>query len=236
MSRLRRDMGRSRYAKGYVELTVANNWKAHWYQYVKDEHGIERRIHRSAIVGTKAKMRKFEAEEELAKRSGAASSKETTVSDFIDSRWKPVYEGKWRDSTHTTNRELLKLITGKFGALLLKKLDRVEMQAWLNQLARERSQSAVWHVRIFLKSICAEAVEQDFLLKDPSRLLSRPHTRKPDETVLDWAQYQAVLSRLSYMNQLVVKVAAACAVRPEELFAFRWNCFQIFPTGGRSCW
>jgi hypothetical protein len=77
MSRLTRDMGRSRYAKGYVELTVANNWKAHWYQYVKDEHGIERRVHRSAIVGTKAKMRKFEAEEELAKRSGAAGSKET---------------------------------------------------------------------------------------------------------------------------------------------------------------
>jgi hypothetical protein len=45
------------------------------------------------------------------------------------------------------------------------------MQARLNELAKERSSSAVKHCRIFLCSICTEAVGQDYLRKNPARLL-----------------------------------------------------------------
>jgi len=69
-------------------------------------------------------------------------------------------------------------------------------------------------------------VEQDFLAKDPARKLKRPRTRKPDETRLQWAQYQTVIdAAASLRDKLAIKVGAATAVRPGELFAFRWQSF-----------
>jgi hypothetical protein len=46
------------------------------------------------------------------------------------------------------------------------------------------------HCHTYLRAIFAETVELDFLDKDPTRKLKRPKTRKPDETRLEWAQYQ----------------------------------------------
>jgi integrase len=226
--------GRARYSKGYVVLTDANNWQANWFVYVSDpETGKERRIHKTAIVGAKAQMRKFEAEAELRRLTGepAKCKGDTTLKEFIADRWKPVYEGRWRDSTRRTNEELLAILEERFGKTSLKALDKVQFQGWLNEIAKTRSQSCVWHLRTFIKSICEEAVEQDYLVKDPSRKLFRPHTRKPDETILEWSEYQTVLTKLPARDRLVVKVAGVCALRPEELFALRWKSLIELPNG-----
>jgi integrase len=226
--------GRSRYSKGYVTLTPANNWQANWFPYVTDpETGKEKRVHKTAIVGCKAKMRKFEAEEELRKLSGAPAKNkaDTTVKDFIDDRWKPLHEGEWQDSTKETNEQLLAVLDAKFGKAKLGDLDKVELQKWLNELARSSSRSRVWHLRTFIMSICEEAVEQDYLQKNPARNLSRPITREPDDTLLEWSEYQAILVKLAPRDRLVVKVAGVCALRPEELFALRWNSLIELPNG-----
>jgi hypothetical protein len=60
-------------------------------------------------------------------------------------------ESAWRASTRQTNAELLAIIKARFGTTPLEKLDKVEMQTWLNGLAETRSRSCVWHVRIFLR-------------------------------------------------------------------------------------
>jgi hypothetical protein len=39
---------RARYSRGYVTLTAANNWQAHWFPYVKDAEGKEYRTHKTA--------------------------------------------------------------------------------------------------------------------------------------------------------------------------------------------
>jgi integrase len=49
--------------------------------------------------------------------------------------------------------------------------------------------------------------------------------------VLEWREYQAVLGAMQIRDRLVARVAGACAVRPEELFAFRWKCFAELPNG-----
>jgi integrase len=181
-------------------------------------------------------MTKARAKELLRELSGAPHATKdaaTTLAWFIDNRWKPYREGAWRASTKQTNTELLAIIKGRFGSTPLEKLDKVEMQSWLNVLAAKRSRSCVWHLRTFLMAICAEAVEQDFLVKDPARKLMRPETREPDATVLEWSEYQQVLVKLGIRDRLVVKVAAACAVRPEELFAFRWRHLVTLPATNR---
>jgi len=120
----------------------------------------------------------------------------------------------------------------EFGDRALRDLDCVDLQNWLNRLADRYSRSMVFHCDTYLKSICAEAVEQDFLAKDPARKLKRPKTRKPDETRLEWAQYQAVIDAAATLrDKLAIKVGAATAVRPGELFAFRWQSLGRLANG-----
>lgn len=231
---------RTRNQSGWVEETKARNWKAHWYEYTKDpETGKETRRHRSKILGQKSHMRKFEATQELAKIVSPLNATQSSMRDdrvslrwFVEHRWLPTVEGGWSATTNRTNRHLVKFVLSRFGEKALRELDRVELQDWLNQLARQYSRSLVFHCYTFLKSMCGEAVEQDFLAKDPTRRLKRPRTRKPDETVLEWAQYQTVIAGAQTLqNKLAIKVGSGTAVRPGELFAFRWRSLERLPNG-----
>jgi integrase len=234
---------RTRHQDGWVELTSANTWKAHWYVYIKDaDTGQERRRHRSRIVGKKKDMAKFEATEELNKILSPVNNRQTSLRDdrvllrwFVEKRWRPMVEGDWGDTTAKTNNNFLGKIMAKFGDTPLRELDTVEMQQWLNQLAKEKrsngkaySQSMVRHCTTYLRSICREAVDQDFLAKDPGLKLRRPKkTRKPDETVLEWPQYQAVIDAAKKLrDKLAIKVGSGTAVRPGELFGFRWRSLE----------
>jgi len=90
----------------------------------------------------------------------------------------------------------------------------------------------VFHCYTYLKSMCTEAVEQDFLGKDPARKLKRPRTRKPDETLLEWPQYRAVIdAAITPRDKLVIKVCSGTAIRPGELCAFRWRSLEQLPNG-----
>jgi integrase len=231
---------RTRCQRGWVEETGARTWKAHWYEYICDsETGRERRAHRSRVLGEKNKIRKFEAEEKLAEILGPLNSKHSSRRDdrvslrwFCEHRWLPTIEGGWSASTRRTNEQLVRRILNQFGDKQLRDLDRVELQDWLNKLARDYSRSLTFHCYTYLKSMCGEAVEQDFLVKDPGRKLKRPKTRKPDETVLEWPQYQAVIDAAKTLrDKLAIKVGSGTAVRPGELFAFHWRSLEQLPSG-----
>ena len=231
---------RTRHQVGWIELTSAKTWKAHWYVYLKDPAtGEERRRHRSRIVGTKAEMPKYKATEELNKLLAPVNSCQTSVRDdrvllrwFVEHRWRPTVEGNWGETTKKTNAHFIAAILAKFGDVPLRALDRVELQDWMNGLAAEYSRSMVFHCYTCLKAICAEAVEQEFLAKDPARKLKRPKTRKPDETVLEWPQYQAVIETAKTLrDKLAIKVGSGTAVRPGELFGFRWRNLEKLENG-----
>jgi integrase len=231
---------RARHQNGWVEETSARTWKAHWYEYVRDpETGKERRRHHSRVLGEKSKMRKFEAEGELLKIVSPLNATRSLRRDdrvslrwFVEHRWLPTVEGGWASTTRRTNAHLVGVILNKFGDKPLREIDRVELQDWLNQLAREYSRSMVFHCHTFLKSMCSEAVEQDFLAKDLSRKLKRPKTRKPDETILEWPQYQSVIDAAQTLrDKMAIKVGSGTAVRPGELFGFRWRSLELLQNG-----
>jgi integrase len=231
---------RVRHQNGWVEETAARTWKGHWYEYVTDpETGKERRRHRSRVLGEKSKMRKFEAEQEIVKIVAPLNATQSSRRDdrvslrwFEEHRWRPTVEGGWGSATQKTNAYFVRAILNKFGDTPLRELDRVDLQDWLNQLARDYSRSMVFHCYTYLKSMCAEAVEQDFLAKDPGRKLKRPKTRKPDETILEWPQYQAVIDAAETLrDKLAIKVGSGTGVRPGELFGFRWRSMELLPNG-----
>ena len=73
----------------------------------------------------------------------------------------------------------------------MKKVDPVELQLFVNRLAKTHSGSLVKRVRSSLRSILLEAVEQDYRRKSPARLLRitqsiyrgklRPYTKTTDQ-------------------------------------------------------
>ncbi|QNI32817.1 site-specific integrase [Alloacidobacterium dinghuense] len=80
-----------------------------------------------------------------------------------------------------------------------------------------------------MRAIFAEAVDQDFLAKDPARKVKPPaNLREVDKTTLSWDQLRAALEKLdelSLRDWILMKLDMSNALRPSELFPLRWSCF-----------
>jgi integrase len=73
----------------------------------------------------------------------------------------------------------------------------------------------------------AEAVDQDFLVKDPARKVTVPtQLRDTDRTTLTWPQLRGALSKLELRDRILLELDMTNALRPGELFALRWQCFN----------
>lgn len=228
-------MPRDRHQRGWVEETGkrVKKWKGHYYVYVALEDGSEVRRHRSVVLGLKSRVRKWEAQQELERvierETGSRQSRpddSVSLEWFVRERYLPMREGSWRSSTKTTNADLLKHhVLGPLGSYELRELDKFVLQRHLNTLGAAYSFSVVDHVRNFLKSILEEAVELDYIGKNPARKLVNPETRRPVRPVLSFEQLRRLLLCLNERDRLVVLVASVCALRPGELFALRWRAF-----------
>jgi integrase len=226
-------MPRTRYQQGWVEETGKHikKWRGHYYVYTRTLEGQERRAHRAITLGPKSKMRKWEAECELR----AIIEKETTGTSvqpspehtflwFWENRFLPLKEGKWRRST----RDAVASVVGthflpRFGGVKLSDLNRFDLQSHVNQLARSHSRSVVQKVKVWVKASLDEAVEQDFLHKNPAGRLDMPKTRETCKRYLSAMEVQRLLSALDERDHLIVRLFILCALRPGELFALRWN-------------
>ena len=114
-----------------------------------------------------------------------------------------------------------------FGDVRLENIDKLALQTHLNQLAKTRSRDRVLHATAYLRAIFREAVEQDFLPKDPARTVKSPsELKETDKTTLTWDQLRAALARLPMRDQILLKLDMSNALRPGELFGLRWSCFD----------
>jgi integrase len=220
----------------------SGSWIGYWntYQYNPD---IDKnlRTQRSVKIGPKS-LSKFEAYKLLAphiERSIAQVQRpdgKITFETFTRTRWVPLKEAAWRGYTDTSGREVnpardsanetLAHIFRAFGHTPLEHLDKVALQSWLNKFAKTAGESVVKHCRFYLKSILEEAVDQDYLVKNPAKKLVLPTTRKVDKTTLTVDQFIAVLGKLDRKHGLLVRVCVGCGFRPSELFALRWRDFD----------
>ncbi len=101
------------------------------------------------------------------------------------------------------------------------------MQRHLTDLAERMCQDRVKQARSYVMSIFDEAIEQEFLLKDPSRKLRVPKNLRPkDKQVLTWEQIWEALRHLGRRDRLILTLDLTEALRPSELFALRWRSFD----------
>jgi integrase len=82
-------------------------------------------------------------------------------------------------------------------------------------------------MRAYLRDIFSEAPDQDFLVKDPALRVKVPgQLKQTDKTTLTWEQLRMALEELSAMDRILLELDMTDALRPSELFALRWKCFD----------
>jgi integrase len=78
-----------------------------------------------------------------------------------------------------------------------------------------------------VRSICNEAMEQEYLTKDPTRKLRTPkNIRETDKTVLSWDELRRVFNASSQRDRLIISIEGIAGLRPSELFALRRQSFD----------
>lgn len=195
----------------------------------------------SIVLGLKSEMSKSQArerlEEELAKLGGRSSGEQVvpngsvTFAWFVENRYLPLKEGDWREETAKVKRYLIQAdLVDAFRDYRLESFDKVILQTHLNRLAKTRSKDRVLQMRAYMRAIFAEAVDQDFLTKDPARTVKPPtNLREVDKTTLSWDQLRAALEKLdelSLRDWILMKLDMSNALRPSELFPIRWRCLD----------
>jgi integrase len=110
-------------------------------------------------------------------------------------------------------------------------LDKVTLQTHLNSIAQGYSTSVVAHVSAMIKSMCAELVETDLLMKNPARSLKIPKVKAEENRVLGYGQdffldgkpylsaqqLTALLSKVEGKDRLVVMLAGLLGMRGGEI-------------------
>ncbi len=230
-------MGKS-HQRGWVVLR-GKKWYGYYRRTVFDPTKNEQKVDTvSVILGRKSQLTKFQArerlEQEIAKQSGqnpggrVMNDGAVTFGWFVRNRFLPLKEANWKPETAKVKKLLIqKDLIDTFDHMPLESFDRFILQVHLNKLATTRSKDRVLQMRAYVRDIFAEAVEQDFLAKDPARKVTVPsQLRDKDKTTLTWEQLRNALSHLALRDRLLLELDMTNALRPSELFALRWKCFD----------
>jgi integrase len=230
-------MGNS-HQRGWVVLR-GKKWYGYYRKTVLDPTNNEQRVKIVPIIlGLKSHITKFEArealEQEITKQTGqnlggrVMNDGSVAFGWFVRNRFFPLKEANWKPETAKVKKLLIERdLIASFDGIPLENFDRFTLQLHLNQLAKTRSKDRVLQMRAYLRNIFAEAVEQDFLTKDPAWKVTVPaQLRDTDKTTLSWDQLRAALSQLPLRDRILLELDMTNALRPSELFALRWKCFN----------
>jgi len=229
-------VGRDRHQNGWVEETGTRlrKWRGHWWSYERQPDGSERRVHHSVVLGTKSQMRKWEAAKALAsiiERAAEPSivrpSDAVTFAWFARERYLAIREQRWRPSTAAINRLVIdRHLIPRFGTMPLRDIGKFDIERFLIDAAGRYSASMVQKLRTYLGAILEEAVDQEFIRRNPARKVEMPRTRAVDRPFYTADEARRLLGELSGRNRIIGKIFLLCGLRPGEAFALRWRCFQ----------
>jgi len=190
------------------------------------------------VLGFKTRLTKSEAREELkkeiAKRTGQGvngrviKDGSVTFGWFVRNRYLPLREANWKPETAKVKKiQIQRDLVEKFENVPMDVIDKFMLQTHINHLTTFRCRDRVLQARSYLKSIFSEAVEQEFLLKDPSHKVTAPlNLRRKNKTVLTWDQLRLVLANLAHRDLVLLALEMTDALRPSELFALRWRSLE----------
>jgi integrase len=228
---------RTRHQDGWVELrgSRVRRWYGHYFLYVRDEADNETRRHVGVILGDKAGMCKWQAEEKLREEIGKATESQprkdgsVTLKWFTEKKFIPTREGNWRAATkHGNLYDINHYILPALGTSPIKDIDKSQVASLLNRLAEKYTKSVVARVRIMLFGIFDEAVEAEYIGKNPVRKVSLPECQiKHKKLVMPEESLRRLLTAVTDLrDRLILMIGTFCAVRTSEVLGLTWKSFQ----------
>jgi integrase len=229
-------MGKS-HQRGWVVLR-GKKWYGYHRRTVLDPITNEQRVDVIPIVlGPKSELTKFQARERLEQEITKQTRKDSggrvmndgsvTFGWFVRNRFLPLKEANWKPETAKVKRLIIqKDLVETFDGIPLENFDRFALQLHLNQLAKTKSKDRVLQIKAYVRDIFAEAVEQDFLTKDPARKVTVPsQLRDTDRTHSDLgADARCTLTPRAAGSYFAGTRHDKRALRPTV--ALRWKCFN----------
>jgi integrase len=228
---------RTRHQDGWVEErgSRVKRWYGHYFIYVRDESGKESRRHVGVTLGDKAKLRKWEAQQALRKIIAAATGSQprkdgaVTFDWFTQERFIPMHEGNWRPATkHGNLGDIRRYILPVLGTLPLKSIDKFHIASLLNRMAKVYSEPVVARTRVILSAILEEAVDMEYIDKNPARKVSMPECRSSKRPVLALSSLRRLLDAIVHpRDRLMLLIGTFCAVRTSEVLGLTWRSYQV---------
>jgi len=224
--------------KGWI-CSRGKKWYGHFRKWAVDSTTYEqKRIKVTFPLGLKSELTRSEAQEileyQIIKQTRQHHEEQVSINGtvpfgwFVRRRFFPLKEAIWRPETSKVKKALIeKDLIRVFDEVALQDIDRFRLQIHLNLLAKSVSRDRVLQMRSYIRDIFAEAADQGFIDKDPTRKLPVPtQLRATDRTTLSWEQLRRVLNSLCLCDRVLLELGMTNALRPSELFALRWRCFD----------
>jgi integrase len=109
----------------------------------------------------------------------------------------------------------------------LKKVDKFHIASLLNRLAKKYSEPVVARVRVMMHAIFEEAVDMDFIGKNPARKIPLPECRASRRPVLAPEALRKLFAAVvDPCDRLLLLVATFCAMRTSEVLGLTWGSYQ----------
>ena len=169
-------------------------------------------------------------------KATASNKSAITFETFYRERFLPL-KTHWSEPHRESFRYIMEsFVLPKFGHLILTDIDKVMVQSRLNSLVAGYSESTISHVRRKMVEVLEEAVEQEFISRNPASRTKMPAgAREPEQPVLTVQQLIGIINGLSYSkDKAIFLVGTFCAMRPSEIFGMPWSNFHESDEEGQS--
>jgi integrase len=153
------------------------------------------------------------------------SDGDCTVAAYVEQKYIPFAERKWKASTAITTKQRLRqhIVKGEMADLRMSELTRERMQDFLDRRGI-CSFSTANHLRWDLKAICDLAVSDGILPRSQARQLFTPRMAAlPKQPVMTPEQVQQALEVLDLRERTFCRLAIYAGMRPGEIIALKWT-------------
>jgi integrase len=230
-----RRLGRNRGQDGWVERVgkKTKKWRGNWTSYSVTGEGLECRHHHTRTLGLCAEISKTDAKNKLREiinretHNVVSPDPDVTFLWFWTNRYLPLMERGWSEATRSTVTSVISThFLSTFGERRLGSLDKVELQNHLYGLAAKESRSVAKKIRVYVYAALEEAVDQDYLRKNPARKWKTGPTRETNKRNLNPKELCVLLYHLTGEDHLIIQLFLLTALRPGEMFALRWSAID----------
>ena len=210
-----------------IEKRKINKDKSVWLVRVQTRDMNGKLKSRSKTVrGTKTDAEKTLTKLLSEKDKGIIASPNQTLNQFLDT-WLKIVKPRLQSRTFEDYRDLMKRYVRKpLGKRKLEKIKAIHLQELYSDMQTERNLSprVIRYTNSILKSAFGYAIKQDFIYKNPAKLVELPKLKKremvvltKDESIkfLEAAQTERLGTLFSFL------LATGC--RPSEAIGIKWS-------------